>query len=172
MLKWKWDNGKPQNLYSPGNVVPVCSGDRVFIVAPDRYMTAIDIETGEAIWRTGKHMVRESMGISPDRKLVYAKLMNDTLIAVSALESMPVTKWAENIGFGYEHNPCPVEASDDMIIIGTRSGSVIAVDPRSRAILWQYKAGNSSVNKVVADRSGTVWYSLMEGTTGRIRMRR
>ena len=64
-LRWKWNNGKPQKLYSPGNITPVCSDNKVFIVAPDRFMTALDLKTGKEIWRTNRHQVRESMGIIP-----------------------------------------------------------------------------------------------------------
>ena len=162
-LKWKWNNGKPQKLYSPGNVFPVCSGNKVFIVAPDRFMTALDISTGKEIWRTNKHQVRESMGVSPDGALVYAKLMNDTLIAISASESFPKTVWAVNGGFGYEHNPCPVTATNKLVIAATRSGMLVAIDPETRNIVWKYKAGNSSVNKVIFDRHQTFWFTLMEG---------
>ncbi len=162
-LKWKWDNGKPQKLYSPGNIFPVCSGGRVFIVAPDRYMTAIDIATGKQIWRTNRHQVRESLGISPDGSLVYAKLMNDTVIAVSTKENYPKTVWAVNAGFGYEHNPCPLLATGDLVVAGTRDGVLVAIDPKTKKVLWKYKAGNSSVNKIVADEHNTFWFTLIEG---------
>jgi outer membrane protein assembly factor BamB len=162
-LRWKWNNAKPQTLYSPGNIFPVCSGNKVFIVAPDRYMTAIDLKTGKEIWRTNRHQVRESMGVSPDGTMVYAKLMNDTVIAMSALENFPMTKWALNAGFGYEHNPCPVFAADDLIIVGTRGGMLVAIDPVTYTIVWKYKAGNSSINKVVADQYNTYWITLTEG---------
>jgi outer membrane protein assembly factor BamB len=162
-LRWKWNNGKPQKLYSPGNVCPVCSGDKVFIVAPDRYMTAIDIVTGKEIWRTNRHQVRESMGASPDGSLVYAKLMNDTVIAVSTLDNFPKTVWAVNAGFGYEHNPCPLIATNELVIAATRNGMLVAIDPQTRSVVWKYKAGNSSVNKVVVDKNQTFWFALMEG---------
>jgi outer membrane protein assembly factor BamB/Icc-related predicted phosphoesterase len=162
-LSWKWDNGRPQKLYSPGNIYPVCTDDRVFIVAPDRYMTAINIKSGKEIWRTNRHQVRESIGASPDGSLIYAKLMNDSLIAVSAIENYPKTVWAVNAGFGYEHNPCPVMATGNNVILATRNGIVIDIDPEARRILWKYKAGNSSVNKVVADRENTFWLTLTEG---------
>jgi outer membrane protein assembly factor BamB/predicted phosphodiesterase len=163
ILRWKWTNGKPQNLYSPGNISPVCSGDRVFIVAPDRYMTAIDINSGKEIWRTNRHQVRESMGASPDGTSVYAKLMNDTVISVSSAGDFPKTIWAVNAGFGYEHNPCPILATKELVIAATRSGMLVAIDPVSKSIVWKYKAGNSSVNKVVADSQQTFWFTLMEG---------
>jgi outer membrane protein assembly factor BamB len=162
-LRWKWNNGKPQKLYSPGNIFPVCSGDKVFIVAPDRYMTAIDIDTGKEIWRTNRHQVRESIGVSPDSSLVYAKLMNDTVIAVSASGNFPKTVWAVNAGFGYEHNPCPVIATKELVIAATRDGMLVAIDPKTCSIVWKYKAGNTSVNKVVVDQHQTFWFTLSEG---------
>jgi len=162
-LRWKWNNGKPQKLYSPGNIFPAYSGDKIFLVAPDRYMTALDVKTGVEIWRTNRHQVRESMGISPDGKNVYAKLMNDTVIAVSADERYPVTKWAINAGFGYEHNPCPVVSEENLVIAATREGVIVALDPGKENVVWKYKAGNSSVNKVITDKSGMVWFTLMEG---------
>jgi outer membrane protein assembly factor BamB len=162
-LRWKWNNGNPQKLYSPGNIFPVCTGGKVFIVAPDRFMTAIDLKTGKEIWRTANHQVRESMGVSPDGSSVYAKLMNDTVISVSTSALFPKTLWTVNAGFGYEHNPCPILATYDLIIAATREGTVIAINYLSKTILWKYKAGNSSVNKVIADSNQTLWFTLIEG---------
>jgi outer membrane protein assembly factor BamB len=162
-LNWKWDNGKPQLLYSPGNVLPVCSGNRVFVVAPDRFMTALDLSTGKAVWRTNSHHVRESMGASPDGSVIYAKLMEDTIIAVPAHEDKFRTVWKANAGFGYEHNPCPVFADNKQVVTGTRDGMIVSVDPATSQVNWKYKAGTSSVNKVVADNHHTLWMTLMEG---------
>jgi outer membrane protein assembly factor BamB len=89
--------------------------------------------------------------------------MNDTLIAVSASENFPKTLWTVNAGFGYEHNPCPITATGDMVIVATRSGMLVAIDPKTKKVIWKYKAGNSSVNKVVVDRHQTYWCTLMEG---------
>lgn len=162
-LNWKWNNQKQQVLYSPGNIFPVCSGNRVFIVAPDRFMTALDLFTGKQVWRTNRHSVRESMGASADGKVIYAKLMNDTVIAVSAMADFPSTLWKVDAGFGYEHNPCPVTTDSDIVVASTRDGLVVAIDSKTRKVIWKYKAGTSSVNKVVADSHHTLWFTLMEG---------
>ena len=45
-LLWKWTNGIKSTHYSPAAVWPVTSNGKVFVVDPDRAMTAIDIETG------------------------------------------------------------------------------------------------------------------------------
>ncbi len=126
-------------------------------------MTALDEMTGREIWRTNQHQVRESMGTSPDGALVYAKLMNDTVIAVSTSESYPKTIWKVDAGFGYEHNPCPITATGRTVLIATRDGVLVAINAETKKILWKYKAGNSSVNKIVPAKDQTFWGTLAEG---------
>jgi outer membrane protein assembly factor BamB/predicted phosphodiesterase len=162
-LNWKWNNGTSVKLYSPGNIVPVISGDKVFLVAPDRYMTALDLNSGEELWRSNIHQVRESMGKSSDGRTVYAKLMNDSIVAMSATASNPKTLWSIDAGIGYDHNPCPVAANDQMVIGATKNGLVTAVSPDGSKVLWKYKAGNSSINKLMIDENSNVWLTLMEG---------
>ncbi len=162
-LIWKWNNGSSQKLYSPGNIVPVIAHNKVFIVAPDRYMTALDLHTGREVWRTNHHQVRESMGISPDKSQVYAKLMNDSIVAVSAIGNRYKMLWSIDAGNGYDHNPCPIAANEQMVLAANKNGVVTAVSPDGQTILWKYKLGNSSVNKLVIDGTGNIWATLMEG---------
>jgi outer membrane protein assembly factor BamB/predicted phosphohydrolase len=162
-LVWKWDNGKPHQLYSPGNIAPAIANGKVFIVAPDRCMTAIDLVSGRQIWRDCSHQVRESMGISPDKRQVYAKLMNDSVISVSTLGDRFNLNWAISAGFGYEHIPCPIVSNDIELIAGTREGVIISVDPRGKGVNWKYKAGNSSINKILLTSKGPVFATLSEG---------
>ena len=162
-LLWKWNNGKPHQLYSPGNIVPVIANGKVFLVAPDRCMTALDLVTGKQIWRDCSHQVRESMGISPDRREVYAKLMNDSVISVSTIGDQFQLNWSVNAGFGYEHNPCAVLTFDKQVYIGTREGVIISIDPLKKKINWKYKAGNSAINKLVWGGKNMIFVSLSEG---------
>ncbi len=162
-LQWKWNNGKKQALFSPGNIVPAISNNKVFIVAPDRYFTAIDLKTGKEIWRTGKYKVRESMGISDDGKCVFAKLMNDSVIAVSANSDSFNLLWAVNSEIGYEHNPCPVASNNNLVAIATKNGLVVMIEKKTGSILWKYKVGNSSINKLVFQKDGKLWLTSTEG---------
>jgi outer membrane protein assembly factor BamB/predicted phosphodiesterase len=162
-LVWKWNNGKPHQLYSPGNIAPVIANGKVFIVAPDRCMTAIDLVSGKQIWRDCSHQVRESMGISPDKKQVYAKLMNDSVISVSTVGDQFHLNWVIDAGFGYEHIPCPIVSNDIQLIAGTREGIIISIDPREKRVNWKFKGGNSSINKIVLNGKGIVFATLSEG---------
>ncbi|HVW60380.1 MAG TPA: PQQ-binding-like beta-propeller repeat protein [Puia sp.] len=163
-LKWKWDNGKTNRLYSPGNTVPAIAGGKVFLVAPDRYMTAIDLASGKTLWRNNSRHVRESMGISADGRQVYAKLMNDTIIAVSTQTDSFHIVWETNAKFGYEHNPCPMIESNGVVYAGTKNGVFIAADAATGKILLEHKAGNSSINEITRGGDGNIWISLIEGS--------
>lgn len=167
-LRWKWNNGRANELFSPGNIVPVISSGRVFIVAPDRFMTALEISSGSEAWRTAKHQVRESMGISPDGKEIFAKLMNDSIVSVSSTARGVQTLWAVYAGIGYDHNPCPLLASDKYVIGATKNGLVTAIDRKTISVAWMHKVGNSSVNNLVFDSSGNIWLSLPEGKVIRL----
>ncbi|WP_295129227.1 PQQ-binding-like beta-propeller repeat protein [uncultured Chitinophaga sp.] len=162
-LKWKWNNGSMQKLYSPGNVEPAIVNGKVFIVAPDRYMTAIDLTTGQTVWRNNRYRVRESMEISADGSAIYAKLMEDTVIAVSTTAPDFQLLWYTDAKYGYEHNPCPLLESNGVLYAGTKNGLLIAIDVKTHALKWVHKAGNSSINKITADKAGDIWISLIEG---------
>lgn len=167
---WSWNNGKPANMFSPGNVVPVVCDDKVIIVAPDRYITALDINDGSLLWRDNSHKYRESLGVSEDGKRVYSKTMDGELVAVST-EGDSINKlWVCDMGIGYDHAPCIVLESDGIIYCGTRNGNVVAVDADSHQVLWKEKFGNSEVNGFEKDSStGDIYLSLIEGTIFKLR---
>ena len=121
-LRWKWNNGKSQILYSPGNVNPVIAGGQAIIVAPDRFMTAIDLKTGKTIWRSNAYKVRESLGRSVDGSTVYAKTMDGELIAVETGRPEFTLKWVCDLKFGYDHAPCPVLEHDGSMGAGVSDG--------------------------------------------------
>ncbi|WP_111612656.1 outer membrane protein assembly factor BamB family protein [Algoriphagus yeomjeoni] len=64
LLKWAWNNGSPNRIYSTVMYIPVTDNGIVSIVAPDRYPTALDIHSGKELWRSNEATVRESFGIS------------------------------------------------------------------------------------------------------------
>lgn len=166
--RWRWNNGNAVRLYSPGNCSPAVIGDKVFIVAPDRYMTAIDRATGKTLWRVKDRTVRESLGISADSTTVYARTMDGELIAVDAAADKYTLKWVTDLTFGYEHTPCIVIESDGTVYAASRRGAVAAVDAASGELLWVRRIGRSAVNGFERDTDGTVYLSMIEGTVWRI----
>ena len=170
-LNWSWNNGKTTNLYSPGNVVPAVTENRVVIVAPDRNSTAIDRATGKQLWRHHDNAVkvRESLGLSEDGKRAYAKTMDGTIVAMDTQSDDYHQLWDTDCGFGYEHAPCIVLEMDGFIYAGSRRGMLAVLDAATGKLLFKYKMGSSEVNGFEVDpATGDIYCSLIEGTIWRI----
>ena len=165
---WSWNNGHSSHLYSPGNCVPQVVGNRVFIVAPDRAMTAIDRTTGKQIWRVKDYRVRESLGVSADRTKVYARTMDGELIAVNTQVDKYEPLWYVDLGFGYEFSSCAIVESKGIVYAASRTGIVAAVNAETGELLWRYKCGVSALNGMEVDENGDVYISLIEGKIWRI----
>ena len=167
-LRWQWDNGKTANLYSPGNVVPVVTADHVVIVAPDRVSTCLNRSTGEQLWREkNDNKVRESLGLSVDGKVAYAKTMDGELIAMSTGDKYELL-WKVDLGFGYEHAPCIVLEHDGFIYCGSRRGMLAVVNAATHELVFTYQLGTSEVNGFEVDNRGDIYCSLIEGTIWRV----
>ncbi len=170
-LNWAWNNGKSTNLYSPGNVVPAVTQDRVVIVAPDRNSTALDRATGKQLWRHHDNAVkvRESLGLSQDGNRAYAKTMDGTIVAMDTRSDDYHQLWDTDCGFGYEHAPCIVLEKDGYIYAGSRRGMLAVIDATTGKLVFTYRMGSSEVNGFDVDTStGDIYCSLIEGTIWRI----
>ena len=166
-LNWSWNNGKSNNLYSPGNVVPAVTENRVVIVAPDRNSTAIDRATGKQLWRHHDNAVkvRESLGLSEDGKRAYAKTMDGTIVAMDTESDDYHQLWDTDCGFGYEHAPCIVLEKDGFIYAGSRHGMLAVIDAATGKLMFKYSMGSSEVNGFDVDPvTGDIYCSLIEGT--------
>lgn len=163
-LVWKWDNGHTNRMFSAAACYPVVENNRVFIVAPDRFMTAIDLKTGQTIWREKKdeYRVRESMGISKDRKLVLAKTMDGELIGVPVTADKMEVNWKAEIKLPYELAPTAIYTNSKYIFVPSDKGLLSAVEPKTGKTAWQYKISNGMINPplVLKDR---VVVSTMDG---------
>ena len=167
-LNWQWNNGKNANLYSPGNVVPVVTPDRVVIVAPDRVTTAIDRRDGTQLWREkNENKVRESLGYSADGMVAYAKTMDGTLVAMSTGDNYQFL-WEVDLGFGYEHAPCIILERYGHVYCGSRRGMLAVVNAATHELEFTCRLGTSEVNGFEYDNEGNIYCSLIEGTIWRI----
>ena len=148
-LEWSWNNGNAGVLLSPAAVWPVAAGGKVFVAAPDRYMTAIDVETGRTVWRTNRFQVRESVGLSEDGRRVYARCMNDTVVAFSTETDTARPVWVVNCGYGYDIDPSMPLEKDGTVFFGTKNGLVYALDGATGRTRWRHKIGVTVVHTPV-----------------------
>lgn len=162
---WKWNNGASNRMFSPAACFPVATANRVFIVAPDRYMTSLDAATGEVIWR--KQMpdlrVRESMGLSKDSSLVYVKTMEGNVygISTSANEMSPV--WKSDASLGYEISPTAIVENNDVVFVPTQSGTTVALDRNTGKVLWKYKVSNGLITNLLPVNRKELLVTTMDG---------
>jgi outer membrane protein assembly factor BamB/predicted MPP superfamily phosphohydrolase len=148
-LAWKWKGDRPGALLSPAACWPVAANGKVFIVAPDRQMTAINVPTGEQLWRTGEYVVRESIGLSEDSSRFFVRAMNDFVYAFSTSASRPEKLWECNAMFGYDINSAMLPEKDGVVFYGTKNGLLIAFSAANGSILWQHKFGSGLMNTVL-----------------------
>ncbi len=172
-LAWKWNNGSSNRMYSPAACYPVAAHGRVFIVAPDRYMTAFDAGSGREIWR--KQMahvrVRESMGISEDSSLIYVKTMEGNLYGVSSTADSMQLDWKARLQLDYEICPTAIPEKYNTVFVPTNSGLVCAVDRPSGNLIWEYKVSNGLVSGMLPVDKHTVLACTMDGKISLLRFR-
>lgn len=165
-LIWRWKEGRPGLLYSPAACWPVAAQEKIFIVAPDRFMTAIDSETGRTIWRSNRFRVRETIGLSEDRQRVYARTMQDTLLAISASNKQYNVLWANDYQFGYDIASSMMAEKDGVVYAVTKNGLILSLNGSNGRLRWKYKMGNALLNTplpinrhevVLTDLDGNVW---------------
>jgi outer membrane protein assembly factor BamB/predicted MPP superfamily phosphohydrolase len=161
-LAWKWQ-GTKGFLYSPAACWPVASNGKIFVVAPDRIITAINSETGETMWRSNAHQVRESIGISEDGKFIYAKGMNDSLFVFSLETNEAKLIKSIDCKFGYDIDPSMPQEKDGVIYFGTKNGLVVAIDKQKLEVLWKYKIGNTIINTVAPVNKNNVVVANADG---------
>ena len=164
MLLWKWDGGMSRMHYSPAAVWPVATGGKVFITAPDRAMTALDVQTGKEVWRTKQSTVRETIGLSEDSARVFSKTMNDSVVCFSAKGNVVRKIWASFVGYGYEFAPSMPQEKDGVIFGSTMTGEIFAMESISGKLLWRRKVSNSLINTVVPLSDKRCIYSCSDGS--------
>jgi len=148
-LAWTWSGGQRGILYSPAACWPVAASGKIFIVAPDRRMTAIDVNTGAQIWRTADYHVRESIGVSEDGNRFYVRAMNDFFDAFSTDSDSPQKIWETNGHFGYDINSAMLIEKEGVVFYGTKNGLLFALDARSGAVRWEHRVGVALLNTVL-----------------------
>jgi len=162
-LCWRWAEGRPGRLYAPAACDPVATDSNLYIVAPDRFMTCIDLTNGKTIWRTDTYKVRESVGIAQNGQTVFARCIRDTVLAIAGSTSQMICRWKSPAGYGYDiASSRPVEKAGKLYF-GTRDGWVYCLDSETGQVLTRLKVGRGLVNNVCLLASDHLVVSLMEG---------
>ena len=163
---WKWNNGSASRNLSPAAVFPVATANRVYIVAPDRYMTCLDAITGNVIWRKQdpKIRVRESMGLSKDSSLVFVKTMEGNVYGISTTANEMLPVWESEVSLGYEISPTAiVENNNNIVFVPTQSGVTVALNRQDGKVLWKHKTSNGLVTNLQPVGKDQLLVTTMDG---------
>jgi outer membrane protein assembly factor BamB/predicted MPP superfamily phosphohydrolase len=164
-LLWKWNNGSDNRMYSPAACFPVATNQRIFIVAPDRYMTALEASNGSVIWR--KQMpdlrVRESMGLSADSAVVFVKTMEGNVYGISTSADSMQAVWKTEAALGYEICPTAIVEKDNIVFVPTQSGVTVALDRITGNILWKHKTSNGLITNLLPVDKNQIVVTTMDG---------
>lgn len=163
---WKWNDGYSNRMFSPAACVPVITDNRLFIVAPDRSMTCLNATTGELKWRQKadvKQRVRESMGVSADGKLIYAKTMDGDVLGFSSKTDSLEVKWRSGRNMGYEISPSVITEQKGLVVALSNSGLIYAFNRKDGTLAWAHKLSNSLVNPVSFVGSKALIATTMDG---------
>jgi outer membrane protein assembly factor BamB len=145
---WTWRGEKESPFYSPAACWPVAGNGRVFVVAPDPWMTAIELGTGRELWGTDNWAVRESLGISADGGRVYVRTTQDVIAAISTAAEDAEAVWETEAGFGQDINSAQLVEKDGVVFYGTKNGLLLALDAATGAIKWKHRVGVTLINTV------------------------
>ncbi len=148
-LRWKWRGDRRGTLLSPAACCPIEAEGKIFVVAPDRKMTAINAADGQQVWRTGEYVVRESIGLSEDRTRFYVRAMNDFFYAFSTAAAEPQKAWELNARFGYDINSAMLQEKEGVVFYGAKNGLLFAIDALTGELQWEHKFGVGVMNTVL-----------------------
>jgi len=162
---WTWNNGASNRMFSPAACWPAACSNKLFIVAPDQYMTALDANTGQQLWRhrDTANRVRESMGLSPDSNRLYAKTMQGAVIAFNTHSADQEVVWKSPVALGYEICPSPINEYRDVVYVPTQSGVVYALSAKDGSLKWMHKFSNCLVNTVQPVNERTLIATAADG---------
>lgn len=158
---WRWGSDTTYYRHSPAAVTPCADKQRVYIVAPDHNLTALRADSGTVSLRTDRWQVRESLGMKDS--ILYAKTMQDTIIAINLNTNQLL--WATDAGYGFDYAPTQLIENEGQLFVTTKNGLVIVLDALTGELLWRHKIGNSLLTTpcplpgndvVVASTDGTI----------------
>lgn len=167
-LAWKWRGGVSGMRNSPAGVWPVATGDRVFFVAPDGFTTALDVNTGEELWRIDEFPASEAIGISEDGQRIYIKSLKDEVFAyyTGSEGPDPILLWMTNVGYDVDNSTSMLIEKNGTLFGSTKNGVIFALYGKSGELLWKHKLTNSFIGTVLPISAHRCYFVTSMGTVG------
>jgi rhamnogalacturonyl hydrolase YesR len=133
-------------------------------------MACLDALTGKLIWHSdlGGNNVRESMGISADSTLVYAKTMDGKVIYVRTDSQDGVISGKAGVSMGYDIAPGVITERDGVVFVPADDGFIYAIAREDGRLLWEHRISSCLVNHILPLGDNSVVCSSMDGVITRL----
>jgi outer membrane protein assembly factor BamB len=103
------------------------------------------------------------MGISEDKKIVYAKTMQGNLIGVDATADSAVIVWKTDNVFGYELNPSKIIEQKSRVYALSDKGVIAAFERKTGKTIWVHKVANCLVHDLQFITDDKIVVTTMDG---------
>lgn len=158
LLNWRWKETEATD-FSEAKIV--CDGEKVFAVAKDSQLYCIDLLLGKLIWKSGKIKVLPPIGLSMDKKNLYAKADDKRFLIFSAEKGVVTRQLKRNDPFDSLRTQ-PISYKDK--IYYTNHGSIFSLDKKFKEEkIFDYGEGDiitfqklSDDKFLIATSSGTI----------------
>ncbi len=163
-LRWRFHAGGP--IYEP----PVVEGSRIFATTTTDLVLALERETGTWLWsyRPEERLTRSELSVLGSTRPVlrdgklYAGLSDGRLVCLDA--ETGTREWDLEIAEGrfLDVDATPVFTDEGLLVTGSYSGPIVAVDVERQGIVWSFESGiNGEITSMygrlyLADETGTM----------------
>lgn len=168
---WEFDT-KRGRYFSPGACWPVVlpytkegnTSEQVIVLSSDYFVRAFNPEDGRILWASNEAKGRESLGFSPNGKVMYIKGIGNNITAVDISKGTYTFLWKTLMP--YEHNfiPTRMEATGKYLFIPTGFGVVHAVKADGSGIVWSHKIAHSAITSLKNAGNNRLIAMTMDGT--------
>ena len=162
-LKWDW-NRHGNFYYSPAACWPVTTDKFTYVVDPERYITALNIDNGKVVWQNNDYDAWESIGINTNEDQVYVRSLDGHLYAFEAGNNSAAKIWEADINYGWDSTPSMPVGTGGLVLSGGKKGFVAAVGQNDGSTKWKYWASNSYVTTVNPINEDRVLAAALDGT--------
>ncbi|MBL1214847.1 MAG: PQQ-binding-like beta-propeller repeat protein [Ignavibacteriae bacterium] len=158
-LNWKW-RGNKSFYYSPAACTPVTNGKNVYVVSPDKDLTAIDLLLGKTVWEENKYNAWESIGISEIGHRIFLKAYKDRFHILSAKTG----KWVKEFDMNFDTDTMPhtpIEWKGN-VLFALQDGIVYKIDKNFK-LQKQFFMGDCRIHTIQKMGEGYFTASNMDG---------
>lgn len=168
-VEWIANLGSLRDLTLRGLAAPVLFEDRIYIGSADGEILAIQVETGNLLWKqnpfptaqTGQHHFSDILGemlLLKGKELLFTR--NDGFIGTLHVDTQAAQPWISAEKGGHATT---AQFRENRYYVGTLEGMVAAYDTETQSRLWETELGYVPASLTIGEK-----YLYAIGTEGKV----